>query len=252
MSGAYHVRRTEDWGRLQPEQHLARCMAKGQALGENIPLLTQNLRLWNEGFRISYPRYRHELARIAAKSWHETGLGCCRAIESESATYICPTDDDDLFRADIAIHLDRAFSDPEVQLVYWNCHAYYPTAASVYKKPGTVHPFGPAAGDLYLASNGYAVRPSAPIETLRNHLCASDFRQQVKSVYVPEVLSLWVRHPASLHYLQNRELDENLVRMLSPAPELPELSGFRESLCQIYDLTSALGVSHESTGGRSE
>ncbi len=215
------LRRTEDWSRLSPDQHLQLVSQKLTHLGpQRFGLLVRNLKLWNTSYQISYPMFRAELSKIAQTSWKATRI----PVGAHPKAILFPTDDDDWYAPNLREHVLEAFDDPTVQHVVWQCWRYFLTPDNLLweGKNFDIHQNGWG----YPASNGYALRPQSPWILMHNHTHVNLAHQ--KHVLIDKPLSVWVMTPSSLWTLSNKELPAQIER--SPTPKLPKELKWAETL----------------------
>lgn len=229
------LRSTENWGSLTKidiENKLNDKIFGNTPIWR--PMLLRNIRAWNSCLNVSFAKYRQRLKEIAIKSWLETKLPI-----SDSNDIVCPTDDDDWFHPKLHDYIQEGFSNPKINLVYWDCGRYL--AANFGNNSNTI-----ISTDWnqmnYYGSNGYAVRNLNLAEIKNDHVEAKKHFQPNNTgvLYIDKPLSVWVRHLGSTCLLYSHRIKiENFNKIYLPKIDKKYLWA-EKYVCDFVELNQSI------------
>lgn len=212
-----------DWHNMTTEE----VVAKRYTRDENILRLITN---WDQNHCMTYPQFRASVKEIAAANWKRMNVPVVRCPTHSKETYYLTTDDDDWFNPRIPDIVGPLFEKyPEIDVIRWNCWSYLIFNPKIHEGH---------ADDFHLwtntptASNGFAIRGSVPPPGYCGlHQIIDGWPELVQ---IPQVLSVYVRHPAAYFTLSCEDISTTSHRKRRPIPECLEWA--KQEIDSLYTL----------------
>jgi hypothetical protein len=221
MECCIFLRKTIDWHKIKNMRQFSRICC--------FPEVLRKTKWWGDHFSIPYWSYRAGLKRIAEKSLKNTGLPILQEREISDDMIVIPLDDDDWLRPDIWDFVKPSFSDPKVEMVFWD-------GVLLQTEQGRVD-MGAMSTKEYVESCCYAVRGRVE-ESFRDDHRLPDQHQKIKpeetAFHHGDLLSAYVRHYASVRYIWNLWRKYPLCIPYPPQYKMPSPIPKRFSWCEPY------------------
>jgi hypothetical protein len=246
-----YIRSTEDWANYTYEkltEYTERTKSLSTpALVINIDDVLMKVKHWDNSFSQTYFKYRESIKKIAISSWSPYTI--CYNFEEllkivNDEDIVCPSDDDDWFRHDLAEKLPMHLSD--VDLLVWDQVVHM-----------TNH-FGPHNWFLFhdnVSTNNYCIRGVKlkkmnimdQMAILNNenaflNICCKKYKFNVKYI-MDDLLSCYVWHIGSLSNMSLKTINEYKQIWKTPMQN-PDFMWTMDLYKQLLKIHNALSKSN--------